>query len=414
MNMGVTMQVIVFACLDLIAAASVDAQTSASSSAAQGAATVKNIEFDHLKATADRHYTRKLRDGEGITITIRNTCLSAFEYALRGIEREMPPVGVVAAAGEPLADKLIALVHDSRYGGYIVSITKTKEPQCANGTELQSRTLVIAVQDERWDVAFAGGFTLSNVRNPVFAIQADAAGARTIVEQTEKRDEAQLGVAAFIHTYHTSVPLFALSFGLGIRDNNKSEYFLGGGLRLSDKATLVTGIVFGPQDRLKGSDRSGAPPTDDNSLSDLPTKTARGFFVGVSYSFIDVQDRFKKPFAGAAGEKEAQKGAAAGTPRVGAGAAGCEIKITSTLTEFPAAGGEQKVQIDAGCQWTIRVSTATWATMTPAKGVAGASVVTIKADKNAAAEMRKTWFEIVPATGSPARVDIAQTGAGQD
>ena len=95
------------------------------------------------------------------------------------------------------------------------------------------------------------------------------------------KDFVQLGIAAFVHTYHRrwKYSWLAPMFALGIRDPYQTEYYFGIGARLGDKATLNIGGVVGPTARVS------------------PVRGS--WFFGISYSFLSFgEDLIRRPFAG--------------------------------------------------------------------------------------------------------------------
>ena len=256
----------------------------------------QTITFDHLQ-DGDRTYTLHLQDGEEFTVQIQNTCSTMFQYEVRGFEPESP---ISALAPEPLSTKELSLTHEDVYGGYVVLIRRASDSACEGGDALQDRVLVIYVPTTTWSLAFAGGFTVEGLTDAVYALQphSSIADAKQIVTEAEKRDKFTLGVATFAHVYHTGLPWLTGTFGLGIQEPTKTEYYLGPGVRLGDTMTISLGVVLGTESRLPAGIDKTRPVFDDNILSDLPRKASYGWFLALSYSFLQTGDQFKKPFAG--------------------------------------------------------------------------------------------------------------------
>ena len=87
-----------------------------------------------------------------------------------------------------------------------------------------------------------------------------------------------------------------ISFGLGIREDNKAQYFLGLGYRFGSRATLHAGVTMGSVDRLPVGVGANDVVTDENILKNLGQYTDVRPFVAISYSFLGSRDRMKVPF----------------------------------------------------------------------------------------------------------------------
>jgi hypothetical protein len=329
----------------------------------------KDVHFDHLKEGGDLAFTRNLSDGEKFTVFVDNTCPDVFSYEVHGIMRAAEDTsGAGQKAGKKLESKSLPVVHDAKYGGYIVTITRTAETNPCEGAEkLKSRTLVISTPLLEWDLAFSGGFTVSSLSSPQYYLRPHPTetGKKQVQEDTGAKDAVNLGIASFVHLYHHRWPGLAGVFGLGIRDGNKTEYYLGGGLRFSDKATFNGGLVFGPVSRLPTGVDTTKGVTDDNVLTNLPTRIAKGVFFGISYSFINVRDKLQQPFAGAAGASGA---AASAAPK----AAACSVTLDKTDVIKLAATKDatEKVKVTgspATCEWKV-VGVPSWVTFDATAG----------------------------------------------
>ena len=267
-----------------------------------------DVEFNHLDGQ-ETAYTLYLDHGEKFTIEILKTCEAQYAYEVRGILRdELEERG--GRGDQPLAPKKLTITHNDAYGGYVVSISKLPPApgsSCDGIDDLEPKMFIIFTPKEDWAVAVSGGFSVSNLTSPAYAIRSHPmeADKSQIVEDTSKQDFAKLGIATFVHMYReewrwkTWGP--ALMFGLGISESNQAEYYIGGGLRLGDKATINGGIAFGSVSRLPAGVNLMEPVSADINLSELPTKVKRGVFMGISYSFINVGDRLQQPFAGSNG-----------------------------------------------------------------------------------------------------------------
>jgi hypothetical protein len=373
--------------------------TASAQGGAPGAQTFKSVSFNHKDSKADESRTLRVGNGETFKISILDTCEDLFTYDVHGVLREeKPPSAPGLKGGAKLQPKVLTVVHDTKYGGYIVTMTRKNLPTvpCEGAGDLASRTLVIFTPQEDWDLSFSGAFTLSSLSNPMYYLRAhpDDATKKQVQEDTGKSDAVNLGIGAFVHLFHQRHPWAAGTFGLGIREGNKMEYFLGGGLRASDKATINAGIVFGPVNRLPNGVDTTRPVSDDNVLNDLPTRIARGFFVGISYSFIDVRNKFQTPFAGSGGGNGGG-GTGGGEQKAAATPEACAVTLDPSTLAF-APGGETKKLIvktePAGCAWKITAKPA-WVTFLTAGDTAtesgsGETTLSVKADANATASDR--------------------------
>jgi hypothetical protein len=370
---------------------------------------VKYVEFDHLRTDGNRAYVLKLNDGEPFQVKVLNTCPAVFSYEVQGIVRqEESQNGLRLNAGpeQPLEEKVLPVVHDEKYGGYLVTIRRTLDTLgCKDSDKLVARTLIISTPKMSWDLAFSGGFTVSTLTSPHYYLRPHPteAGKTQVQEDTSKNDDANLGIATWVQVYHHSHPGLAGTFGIGIRDANKTEYYLGGGFRMSDKASINGGVVFGPVSRLKDGIGVGDTVTDPNILSDLPTKTTLGYFIGLSYSFIDVRGKLQQPFAGASGASGAT-GTTGTTPPAGTppapGPSATPAPGAGTTPAPTAAGGTCQATFDndpaknavsvgkdpnafvsvtisvspAGCAWTVTGNPIPWATISPMSGTGNGAV----------------------------------------
>lgn len=282
--------------------------------------------FDHAGGV-DIARSVKIGDGKTITVRIKNTCPNEFNYSITEVLAEAPaqPPSAAKGGGCKPEDKVITIVHDKRYGGYLIGIEK-KDPnkivETKNGNVLKNLQLVISVETAAWNIDTYGGFTVSGLTNPRFAIEmrdfsmTDSATGMTTTEQkpfvirdTGAEDDVNLGIAAFAHIYHRRMKPFALTFGLGISEENDTTYYTGLSWRFGARGALTLGYAWGEVDRLPAGTKFDQPVAAD-LLSSLDSKIKGDFFFSYSFSFIDARDRLKKPFAGA---KPQMSGAATAT-----------------------------------------------------------------------------------------------------
>ena len=353
-----------------------------------GAATAQQVTFNHLTSTTNATHTIGVGDNEAFTVAINQTCPAVFDYAIEKIERRPPEDALTQKAGGavPLQTHNLTIVHEEKYSGYVVSIVrKSNQVECQGSDKLADRVIVINTPGS-WDLSFSGGFTMTSLRNRSFYLRphpSDAAK-KQVQEDLEASDDVNLGIATFVHLYHHRMPLLAGTFGLGIRDGNKTEYFLGGGLRFNNKATLNAGLVLGPVLRLPNGVNTTDPITDDNILNNLPTRVQKGFFVGISYSFINVSDKLKTPFGGT--QPVGTTSAAAAPGRAAAPAAACNATLDNPKLSFPQGGNTQTINVTAlapaKCTWRAETNDV-WVTVNPTQGTGAApEAVTITVAAN--------------------------------
>ena len=258
------------------------------------------IRFNHLQ-DGDMTYTREVEDGDTITVVVEQTCKQGFRYDIRGTEGEELSRG--GRSSPPLADTTLNIPHNKEYGGYIVNIIPRNDSsalQCVGGEGLQDRTIVIVTPSPVWRLALSGGFTGRALRDNKYGSRASAEdpNTRIIVKDDEARDIADLGLASFAHIYHTRLPWLAGVFGIGIETNTNTSYYIGGGYRFGDKMSLFGGGVLGAISRLPVGMKENDPIVNESILNDLPKKVGVGWFIGLSYSFIEADDFGRKPMAG--------------------------------------------------------------------------------------------------------------------
>ncbi len=225
----------------------------------------REIDFNHQGGKDTSYTLANLENGEQFTVNILNTCETVFSYEIQGIALPPPNPGPAGSGSRRrgLVKKSLPVIHSTAYGGYIVDITKrlVATGGCTGDSTLESVTLIIFTPEgDDWAIALSSGFTVSGLTDP------------------NNGDVAQLGIAAFVHTYHRKLPWLAPVFALGLRDE-RPEYHFGIAARLGNKATLNTGYVFGQ--------------TSESS------PVGRSWFFGVSYSFLSFgEDLIRRPFAG--------------------------------------------------------------------------------------------------------------------
>lgn len=270
----------------------------------------------------------RLRHGDPFTVVIDSTDRTRYDYAITGLKAPdpAPSVAARAAPGTPRNTDVVALpaVYDRQFAGYVVRVTR--KPDVADA-DLGDLTATVTVEVQEWRAGFGGGFTASSLTDPAYAVReevvpgapaanAGAGAASTprtrlrFVDDPGRRDDASPGAGSFVHVWHGRAPWMAATFGLGLERDRAATYFAGPSLRLGDQAVLTAGPAWGrvrtPPPGVAVGDSVGSA----NVINTLGMRTRRGWFVGLSYTFIGgAQDALRKPFA--------DPGAAAGAPPAG-------------------------------------------------------------------------------------------------
>jgi len=164
----------------------------------------------------------------------------------------------------------------------------------ASAADRQSERAVAASGDappSGWDLALTGGFVVSGLVDPVWALgNVTGQATRVVLRQPEQENSVNLGVAMFAQVYHDRYGWVApLSFGIGLRGDARATFYLGSALRFGPHASLTAGLAIGPVAALPAGVVEGRPVTDTNFLSDLGTRTQHSWFTGVTYTFASVR-----------------------------------------------------------------------------------------------------------------------------
>jgi hypothetical protein len=267
------------------------------------AADTHRLSFDHFELDKSLSYAVDAADGDTIAVEVLNTCPAQFEFKVEGIERA-PEEARTRDLECTAANKEVRWTHHGKYGGYLLMITAPGPVAVTKGSETRALTsvvLVIHVRATGWALDVGGGFTVDGLVSPRYALQtrsAEGGDATFVVRDADSDDAANLGLATFIHAYHHKVPALALSFGLGLGESSRATYFTGISIRLSGKAALTGGVAWGHVDRLPAGVTLATPVTNQNILSDLPTRVGAKPFVALSYGFLGSREGLGKPFAG--------------------------------------------------------------------------------------------------------------------
>lgn len=261
----------------------------------------KDLPPDSSACTARRKLY--LSDGDVFAVVIYNTQKDAFVYSIDTVARE-DKGPKTEAEPKPVDVVFLARQHSSRYAGYIVHIT----PIGRVSTSLGEARVIINVVTSEFRAAFGGGFTASGLNDRAFAVVADTidqggtrVGVQRFVRESDREDDARLGLGSFVHVHHTRIPWAALTFGLGIEQNRAASYYLGPSWRMGDAAVLTLGVLVGSVRTAPPGVSENQIVSDPNVVNSLGSRTKASWFVGLSYSFIGGADRnLAKPFLGEA------------------------------------------------------------------------------------------------------------------
>jgi hypothetical protein len=142
-----------------------------------------------------------------------------------------------------------------------------------------------------WDLALTGGFVVTGLVDPVYALgSVSGQTSRVVIRASGQESSANLGVAMFGQVYHDRYSWIApLSVGIGIRGESRAVLYLGSALRLGSHAALTVGAAMGPVATLPAGVVEGRTLTETNLLLNLPTRTTRSWFAGVTYTFASLR-----------------------------------------------------------------------------------------------------------------------------
>ena len=262
-----------------------------------------DVSFDHFTGK-DQSISINAKAGEAINISIQNTCASKFRYELGGIPLPSPPPAKNGTSNLspnicPAETHPITQIHDPQFGGYYISVDPINGPTVTaakldkdgkpivgedgrpiEAKELSKATYLVLVRTDQWDLAFSGGFTISDLTDPVFVTRVDDAMQNIVARDTSSEDSASLGLAAMVHIYHQKRPWLAATFGIATGNDDETAYMVGPSYRFSDKAAVTFGYMFSPVDTLPNGVNIGdaihcllytSPSPRDGLLSRMPS-----------------------------------------------------------------------------------------------------------------------------------------------
>jgi hypothetical protein len=240
--------------------------------------------FDH-EGGGPSAYSLRLGDGDQFWVKILRTDEAAFTYNMAAVEL-VSGVRSRAAATEVC----LTAVHDEKYGGYVVRITKRDGAH----TPLDNTVLMVTVKSSDYGYDISGGFPISGLTDPVYTLDVEGAVRRNL----EAEDSARLGFGGFVTAYHSQHDWVGASFGLGLDTDGAVRYYVGPSFRLGDTAAITGGVVWGPVARLP-NDVTEGDLLADIRLLDMKSRIAAEPFFAISFSFVGWGgEELSKPFAG--------------------------------------------------------------------------------------------------------------------
>ena len=141
----------------------------------------------------------------------------------------------------PAETHTITQIHDPQFGGYYISVDPINGPTVTaakldkdgspkvgeDGNTIEAKELskaiyLVLVRTDQWDLAFSGGFTISDLTDPVFVTREDDAMQNIVARDTSSEDSASLGLAAMVHIYHQKRPWLAATFGIATGNDDET------------------------------------------------------------------------------------------------------------------------------------------------------------------------------------------------
>jgi len=135
-----------------------------------------------------------------------------------------------------------------------------------------------------------GGFVANGLTDPVRTLGfVPERTTRVVLRNVERENAASLGIGMFAQMYHDRIPWIApVSFGIGVRGDGPATFYLGPAFRFGRFASVTAGVAIGPVAALPAGVIENQPVSDTNSLSDLASRTARAWYMGVTYAFASL------------------------------------------------------------------------------------------------------------------------------
>ena len=279
------------------------------------------VYFDHSTGRTEAYYNLELAPEGTLKVVVDKTCKEAFTYASRGIPLAPGITPSSVAGGCAPSCVVLPVKHDKANGGYIVEIVArtgvTTPVALTGGASLTNAQLVIDVDTRAWEHEYAGAFTFSKVVDPKFGLderEMDGEMQSFLIQDREAEDEADTGVAAFVHV----IPPWrwlresgAITFGLGLDEDTDPTYHAGFTWRWKGQGGLTLGYAWGEVDALPAGTRFDRP-VDSGILGQLQRRTEGDWFFALSYTFLRPGDALQKPFVPAKAASKPGQGTGGG------------------------------------------------------------------------------------------------------
>lgn len=284
-----------------------------------------DVVISHLNGTISRIGTIFKEEGDTVLVRVIDANRRCYSYngSLRKVEEQKSDLG---GRKLPVFDEFVDFQFEYTEPSILTieaRLIGTRVPGCRPELERTVQSSLkpweIRFETRGWDLAFSGGFTVDTLSNPEFGL---VGGKFTKPGETtptdgffirrfpENESDNRLDTAAMVTLYHNDPHLFRrlrlnwapFTFGIGAGENSALRFYFGTGIRAANKLFLNVGLVGGPVQRLKNGmsitkDDPSSFTTDPNALNGLPTRTAFGAYIGVSYSFVGVgPDAFRGRF----------------------------------------------------------------------------------------------------------------------
>lgn len=250
------------------------------------------VYFDHLNPDPASK-PASLQAGDKLHVIIQNTCPEKFEYGITPKKDESAASTKNNNVCPPASKTLEPIVHEASVGEYTVTITGA-DLTVGEKRVLKAQTFTVLVGPASpWTISLSGGFTVGGLTEAKYSLGSrtgsDGQPENFVQRSKDGEDDYRLGFAGFVHTSHRSWVYKdikpALTFGLGMGDDNDVSYFLGPSVQLGE-FFLTAGWHIGPTNSLKGALKDG-DSTTATAIDDVLDKHNEGsWFIGLSYSFL--------------------------------------------------------------------------------------------------------------------------------
>lgn len=264
-----------------------------------------SVTLDHATGIVNPYGPLRLGDGDWVRVTITSTQPASFSYNLVAKDPQSAP-----PRSGMLKTMELVVQHDGSAASYQVTATCLRAGTC----ELPDRVWVLPVVQDKWEVSFAGAFTVDGLTDEVHTLVPETVAQTEGTPSTQYRvrrnkdaeDSSTISTAAMVHLYHArklalgkSIRWSPISFGLGLSSGSDTRYYIGTSLKFGDAAFLTAGAVFGKTARLPNGLVENGVTTDANALNGSATRSQANVFIGLSYGFAasEAKARLLQPFS---------------------------------------------------------------------------------------------------------------------